>query len=203
MKKSTLILSIATASFLFSCEMDGQTGDRQPTDAAQERTEERLETREDRLTGLQDDADDLIETASANMLKVDLSQHATENATTEEVRGFASEVASFNSQAQENLRSLAQEKDITLPRAMDEDKRDRVSDVRERTGEEYDQEYLDEIVNTYDEDIDRMERLAEEAEDTDIRNWAANYLTTAREHKERAEQLQERFNGGQDMDLFE
>jgi putative membrane protein len=208
MKKKTLLFALAGSMMIFGCETERRVADQSPTERAEERTEETLEDREDRIASLRDAADDLIESASTNLRDIEISRHASENAQNDQVRDFADRVVNDKMRINTQLQSLAADKGISLPQVMDENQREDVADLREQTEEEYDQEYLDMITSSFDDEIDRLEGLAEDSEDEEIRNWAQTSLHNLNQLKDEAERLQEHvveedtglFGGDQDDD---
>jgi putative membrane protein len=182
--------------FVFSCEQR-----RDSVQEAQDRTEDRLEARgqdrrgglQDRRSGLIDDSEHIINLASSSMFQVEAGQLAAQRAQNQEVKSFAQKMVEDHRSTQEQLRNLAQNKNISLPQQMGRDHMDRLNDIREEQGADFDEEYMDAMVSSHDEDLDRVENL-QESEDQNIRSFAQNALPGYRQHHEQAQQLEDRVN---------
>jgi putative membrane protein len=195
MKKTIQSTFIAAAALLmFSCENRGRTD---AVDQAQDQTEERLEARgDDQRGGMEmDDADQIINLASGNMFEVEAGRLAAERAQNAEVKKFGQMMVDEHTKAGEQLRTLAQNKNIVLPTQMGNDHRDELNDLREKQGAEFDREYMDAIVSAHDDDINRVEDL-QDSDDQDIRSFAQNLLPNLRKHHQQAQDLEDRVSDG-------
>lgn len=183
--------------FNVACDTGGSDG---PVEQAQDINQEREQV-EDK------DSKALTEAASTSMLSMELSRMAEERAVTPEVKEFASELSKEHSEVKQELEGVAQRKQIALPQDVSDDHRDKIENVSEKTGLDFDKEYIDEMISAHKDKIDDFENLSRESEDPEIREFAINTLPKLRMQLENAErvesQLQERDDSRADDGLFE
>jgi putative membrane protein len=185
MEKLIKLFCISGLIFLYSCE---QPGRQDTTDRAEEINEERFEDRDE----LQDASEFAVEASAVNMMEIELGNLAAERATSQEVRNFAQKIVNDHNQAQERLRAIAQRKNIALPEDLPQDRRDKIEDFREKSGNEFDKDYMDFIVDKHQDEINDYEDAADNLDDNEIKQYANETLPNLREHREEAERIQER-----------
>lgn len=205
MKRRFLILPALCMGLLFSsCDNDRRTAQGEGYEQT-EQTEEGLandteygvETERTSAAGnLEEDTRDFVEeAASSSMMEVELAQLAQQNAQSQEVKDYAQMIENDHSQANERLRTIAQQKNITLPAGMKDDHRSEIDDLRDKTGQEFDQEYMDKMVSEHEDDISKFEDMREDVQDPDLQSWIDNTLTTLRQHRDEAERIKESVGG--------
>ena len=96
-----------------------------------------------------------------------------------------------HTQANNELKALAQQKNITLPTVMGDEYQRKYDNLKDKTGAEFDKEYMDLMVKDHKEDIDEFEDMAEEGKDPEIKAWASSKVPTLRQHLQEAERVQE------------
>jgi putative membrane protein len=169
---------------LVSCGQQAKQED--PKDAAAEQNEEKFDD-----SDKEKDTNFAIDAADGGMLEVELGKLAQQKASSAEVKKFAQMMVDDHSKANDELKALAQQKNISLPASLSEKNQDRVKNMQEKTGADFDKEYMDFMVNDHEEDIDAFEDEAENGKDAEIKSWAAGKVTTLRHHLEMAKATQE------------
>jgi putative membrane protein len=89
------------------------------------------------------------------------------------------------------LKALAQKKNITLPTTMGDDHKRKYENLQEKTGPDFDKEYMDLMVKDHKENIREFEEQVEDGSDLEIKEWASSKLPTLRNHLEEAERVHE------------
>lgn len=186
MKKLNLIAIFSALFLVYSCDNNPNRQD--SAEIAEERNEERLADRDE----LQDDSDFVVEAASGSMMEVELGQLAAQKASSQEVKNFAQKMVNDHSKANERLRQIAQQKNIALPEGLADEHKKHVDDLREKSGHEFDKDYMDLMVEDHEEDVEKFEEASEDLNDSDLRSWVNETLPTLRQHKEEAKQIHER-----------
>ena len=182
MKKSILyFLMMAVVFTTVSC--GGGRDD--STEIAEEQNEETLTNKED------DAADFAVEAADAGLMEVELGTLALTKASSPEVKSFAQMVVDDHTKANNELKALAQQKNISLPMAMGNEHQRKVENLTEKTAAEFDKEYIDLMVRDHKDVIDEFEDEAEDGNDTEIKAWASSKVATLRRHLQEAERIQE------------
>ena len=129
--------------------------------------------------------------ADAGLMEVELGRLAWTKASSSEVKSFAQLMVDDHTKANNELKALAQQKNITLPIAMSNERQKKVENFAEKTGSEFDREYIDLMVREHKEAIDEFEDQAEEGNDAELKSWASSKVSTLRHHLQEAERIQE------------
>ena len=96
-----------------------------------------------------------------------------------------------HTKANNELKSIAQQKNITLPTVMSNENQRKYDKLNEKTGAEFDKEYMDLMVKEHKDDIDDFEDQAQENENSELKSWASTKLPTLKQHLQEAERIQE------------
>ncbi len=186
MKKfATTSLIISALFFGFGCNQ--QEG---AVEEAQETNEQAFED-----TDMEETQDDLSEfmtkAASGGMMEVELGNLAQQKGQHADVKSFGKMMVDDHTKANNDLKNLAGQKGIVLPDSMGEDHMDRVTELREKTGADFDKAYMDLMVEDHEEDVSLFENAANNLEDADVKTFANSTLTVLRQHHERAKQIKD------------
>ena len=173
-----LALSVASVS----C---GNESRHDSTEMAEDQNEERLGDRDD------DDAEFAVEAADGGLMDVKLGTLALTKASSPQVKQFAQMVVDEHTKANNELKSLAQQKNISLPTVMGNEHQREYDNLSEKTGSDFDKAYMDLMVKDHKEDIKEFEEQAEEGEDPEIKAWASSKVPTLQKHLQQAETIQE------------
>jgi putative membrane protein len=126
--------------------------------------------------------------AQGGMAEVQLGQLATEKAQSDDVKKFGQRMVDDHSKANDQLKSLASQKSVTLPtdlNAKDKALKDRLSKL---SGAQFDHAYMQAMVKDHKEDIAEFQKEANRGKDSDVKNWASQTLPTLQDHLKMAEQ---------------
>ncbi len=201
MKRITYTVAILLSlNFLIACnntptnnENTSNTANADSTSGMmqEDSVEKSQEVNEDKK--INDDISEFVTmTASDGMMEVELSKIAASKATSAEVKSFANQMIKDHTKANEELKSLADKKQITLPTSMSDDNKDAIEKVAKKTGKEFDQEYIDQMVEAHKKDVEAFDKASRDSKDNDIKEWAAKTLPTLRDHLGMAEKLDEK-----------
>jgi len=182
MKKRILCLLISGLIFTFVSCGDGR---QDSTEMAEDVNEETVDNKTD------DDAEFAVEAADGGLLEVELGTVALTKASSPEVKKFAQMMVDDHSKANNELKSLAQQKNITLPTVMGNESQRKFENCQQKTGAEFDKEYIDLMVNDHKEVIDEFEDQAGEGNDAELKSWASSKLSAMRNHLQEAQRIQE------------
>lgn len=116
--------------------------------------------------------------AKSGMKEVMVSEAALLHLTSASVKEFAQMMITHHTKANEELRSLALAKGVTLP-----PKEDKVAKKWRENTKDVDDEYLKEMVDDHEDAIDLFEDASKSA-DSDIAAFAQKTLPTLRSHLE-------------------
>lgn len=140
------------------------------------------------------DADFAIEAADGGLMEVQLGKIALKNAADQGVKDFGQMMVDDHSKANEELKAIAKQKNITLPPAPGEKNIQHIKDLNAKMGSEFDTDYIDMMVEDHEKDINLFERAAKSAEDADIKAFAAKTLPVLRQHLAAAKTLKDQLD---------
>jgi putative membrane protein len=139
----------------------------------------------------EDDADFAVEAASGGMMEVQLGTLALSKATSPDVKSFAQMMVDDHTKANNELKTLAQQKNITLPATLDDEHQRKFDNLNEKTGEDFDKDYIDLMVKDHKEDVRKFEDEGKDGKDADLKSWASGKVATLRHHLEEAQRIQD------------
>lgn len=138
------------------------------------------------------DNDFFKDAATSGMLEVESSQLALERAQSEQVRDFARMMIEDHTEANAELRLMASQKNVELPKQMGKRNRGLVEELRQTSGRDFDRAYMQAQVAAHQETITRYEAAAKNSNDSDIQRMAQRTLPTLREHLHMAQRVSDR-----------
>ncbi len=133
-------------------------------------------------TSMKDDRDFVMEAANGGMMEVELGKYAAAHATSAKVKEFGNMMVTDHTKANDELKSIAASKNITIPATMDEDTQKKVTDLESKKGADFDKAYVDMMVDDHQEDIDKFKKEATDGNDADVKAFAAKTLPVLQKH---------------------
>src|SRR5690606_36934880 len=182
MKKLSYVIFTAAVFMLFACGETRTDNDRiesgREVSDAKDINDERLDSTLADNNGLfgRSDADFVVEAAANGMAELEAARLAADKATNTQVKEFAAMLVKDHEGVNASLKTLASGKGITLPTTVKDSEQRDLSDLREKSGADFDKEFMDMMVDLHQEDVNRLEKMADNAEDAQIRNFAASNL---------------------------
>lgn len=160
-------------------------GKKDSAEVAEDQNEETVDNNKE------DDAEFAVEAADAGMLEVQLGTLAVTKASSPQVKQYAQMMVDDHSKANEELKALAQTKNITLPATLSNESQRIYDNFKEKTAKGFDKEYIDQMVKDHREVIDEFEEESKQGNDPEIKSWASAKLVALQNHLQEAERLQE------------
>jgi len=142
-----------------------------------------------------DDQKFMKQAADGGMAEVELGQLAVEKAARPEVKKFGQRMVDDHGKANEQLKSIAGRKGVTLPSqpsAKNQAMKDKLSKL---AGEQFDNAYMAEMLKDHQKDVAEFRRESESAKDPDVKNFAAQTLPTLQDHLKQAQSLAPKNSG--------
>lgn len=138
-----------------------------------------------------DDKDFMEEAAIGGLMEVEMGRYAQQNAQSSRVKNFGAMMVRDHSKANDELKALAANKNITLPTVLDDKHMEMVNDLKEKRGAEFDKEYMQEMVDDHEKDVDKFKKQAENGSDSDIKAFAAKTLPVLLMHQDSAKNIRD------------
>jgi len=124
----------------------------------------------------------LTDAALGGMMEVELGRWAAQKGTSEGVKQFGRRMVDDHSKANTELASLATNKGITLPTALDEKHQAEVLKITRLQGADFERAYIKMMLSDHKKDVSEFEKQSTKAADADIKTFAGTTLPTLKEH---------------------
>ncbi|WP_439557419.1 DUF4142 domain-containing protein [Dyadobacter sp.] len=185
MKIASAIMSLATVAMLWGCgSKSTETTD--TTDFADSTNEAMAEgaATDSASAVAEDDAEFAVEAANGGMAEVALSKIAEEKATDPKVKSFAKQMITDHTKANDELKTLAMSKNITLPAAPNEEKQKAAADLGKKTGSDFDKAYIAQMKKDHDATVKLFEDAQKEVKDAELKAFIDKTLPVIKAHAE-------------------
>ena len=186
--KKIMFNGILAATFCFwmiACDSPN-TAKEDSIEIAEEQNEEKLASDD-----AEDDADFMVKAASGGMLEVELGKIALEKASSPQVKKFAQQMVDDHTKANEELKALAAKKNITLPSTPGDEAQEHINDLAKYSGVKFDKEYMELMNKDHQEDLDLFSEAANDAEDPEVKAFAAKTLPVLKNHHQMVDQVED------------
>ncbi|HXR80973.1 MAG TPA: DUF4142 domain-containing protein, partial [Saprospiraceae bacterium] len=102
---------------------------------------------------------------------------------------FGSMMVHDHSAANEKVKALAAQRNVTLPAAVSEESQKDIKDCSAKTGKDFDKAYMTAMVKKHEATIDMFEKAANDSKDSDVKTFINNTLPKVREHLDSAKAI--------------
>jgi len=129
----------------------------------------------------------VMEAARGGLAEVELGQLASQKAQSDQVKQFAQRMVQDHSKANDELKTIAQQKNITLPtdlESKDKSLRDRLQKL---SGAEFDRAYMQAMLTDHRKDVNDFRKESQSGKDPEVKSFAAKTLPTLEEHLQLAQ----------------
>lgn len=180
-----IALNVLLAASLFTAVACNETKKDDSTEVAEDQNEAKFNDR------MEDDTEFAVAAADGGMLEVELGKLAQKNGMSTVVKDFGKMMETDHTKANDELKNLAQAKNITLPTMMSNDSQKTYDDLAAKTGKDFDKDYADHMVKDHKKDIDKFKEEAQDGKNADLKAWAAEKVPTLEMHLQKAEAMQD------------
>ncbi|MBB1286023.1 DUF4142 domain-containing protein [Flavisolibacter sp. BT320] len=183
---------IATVGLFFLIACSNDAGDKNNSvEVAEEKNEQRADSL-DRGDDMEDDTEFLVESASGGLMEVQLGEYASQNAVSADVKAFGQRMVTDHGKANEELKAMAAAKNIALPANPGTEHQNHITDLRQKTGADFDKAYMRMMVDDHKEDIEDFEEAAKNAKDPEIKAFAAKHVPILQQHLQQAQTIHDK-----------
>ena len=135
------------------------------------------------------DQDFVKEASSGGLMEVELGKYAQQHAMNARVKNFGAMMVRDHTKANEELKSIAATKNMTLPSTMEDKHREMMSDIQKKTGGDFDKAYIKEMVDDHEKDVDKFKKQAEKGVDPELKTFASKTLPVLLMHQDSAKKI--------------
>jgi putative membrane protein len=202
MKKWSLFLMIAASTWAFQSCTNNNDAVKNANEANEEKQDTANATRDTAAAAAttpatttttpvnEADSKFMVEAASGGMMEVQLGQLAQEKAQNQRVKDFGAMMVRDHSKANDELKTLAASKNVTLPAAPGDQQQKHIDNLRKKTGADFDKAYIKMMIDDHKDDIDKFEKTANKGTDPDVKSWASKTLPVLRTHLDSAKAVE-------------
>ncbi|ANH81898.1 hypothetical protein A8C56_13760 [Niabella ginsenosidivorans] len=157
--------------------------------AANETLFDKSDTANPSMRILEKDADFAMTAINGGIMEIQLGQLAQNNARAQSVRDFGLRMIRDHSGANNEILTLARQKNISLTTALGDDKKKKYNELRSLEGERFDKKYMSWMVTDHMKGINEFRQYVSGGADQDLVQWALAKLPVWELHLRYARQV--------------
>ena len=127
--------------------------------------------------------------ARDGMAEVELGRLASEKASNDQVKQFAQRMVDDHGKANDELKKLAADKNITLPSETDAKHKATIDRLSKLSGEAFDKAYTQEMVAGHKKAVSAFKNESKSGKDAEVKAWAAKTLPTLEDHFKKIQEV--------------
>lgn len=136
--------------------------------------------------------DTFVQTAAiSGMFEIQSSQLALQNAGDDQIKQFAQMMIADHQKAADELKAVAQQKNLQLPQELDRRHASILRRLEGRSGGAFDKTYASAQLNGHRDAVRLFRSYARDGSDPEFKQWAQTTLPMLEEHLRRAETIQD------------
>lgn len=135
--------------------------------------------------------------AQGGMAEVKLGSLAKDHAKSQSVKDFGQRMVDDHTKANEELKSLAAKKNVTLPTDVDAKDQAIYDRLAKLNGAAFDKAYMRDMVTDHRKDVSEFRHEAASGKDPDVKAWAGKTVTTLEDHLKAAQECEQKVRSGQ------
>lgn len=178
-------LFVSAIMFAASCNPRNNGENKDSKEAAEDVNDDKFSNDEEK------DADFAVKAADGGMLEVKLGELAQTKGMSKQVKDLGRMMVEDHSKANEELKAVAQSKNITLPTTMSDDCQRIYDKIASKDGKDFDEAFTDHMVKDHKKDLDAFKKEADKGNDPDIRQWASGKVPTLEHHLDMAKSAED------------
>jgi putative membrane protein len=138
----------------------------------------------------------VMKAAQGGMAEVELGNLAKEKAQSDQVKQFAQRMVDDHGKANKELKSIAQQKGITLPTSLPAKEQKTKDKLSSLSGEQFDHAYMQHMLMDHKKDVAEFKKASTTCKDNDIKEFAGKTLPTLQDHLKEAQQIAPKQSAG-------
>jgi putative membrane protein len=191
MKKNRFFLFVGVC-LLAACGENNNKDDKDSVEKADSANEAKLDNAPAKIAD-QESVDFMMWAANTTMTEVAYAEAAKTKASRKEIKDIAATIEKDHKALHEQIKTLAQQKNITLPASLSDESRKDIDKLGEKTGNEYDKAFIKKLIDDHQDCIKRYERAANRTEDAEIQTFASQTLPGLRMHLDSAKAIEKKY----------
>jgi len=140
--------------------------------------------------GASADASFMKTLAMGGMAEVEAGKLAKTKASNQDVKDFADKMVSDHSKNNEQLKTLAKQKQVDLPTSVDADHVAEKAKLEKASGADFDAQYMDGQVKDHQQTVQLLQHEVDSGQDASVRAFAQETLLVVQHHLKIAKEIQ-------------
>lgn len=137
-----------------------------------------------------------MKAGQANFAEVELGKLALQTSMNDAVKKFAQMMVDDHGKALDELKGIAEKKNITLPSELDTEHKKLSDRLSKLSGAEFDRAYIQAMVDGHKKVVADVRKESQSGSDPDLKAWAAKVLPTVEAHLKQAETINKGLHSG-------
>jgi putative membrane protein len=137
-----------------------------------------------------------MKAAQGGMAEVRLGQLAAQKAGNPDVKAFGQQMVDDHSKANDQLKSVAAQENMTLPTTPDSKDQALYNKLQGLSGADFDKLYVKSMVKDHQEDVKEFQKEADKGKDPQIKNFASQTLPVLQQHLSKIQSIESNLAGG-------
>jgi putative membrane protein len=194
MKRILLVLITTTFVIFESCN-NASTDSKEKADSINDTHAVAADTSQSipaAISVSENDARFAVDAANGGMAEVELGKLAQSSGSSEEVKAFGQMMITDHSRANEELKAIAQSKNIALPDSVGGDERKMINNLSKKSGKDFDKSYIKAMTEDHKKDIKLFEDAEKSLKDSTLKQFASDKLPTLRKHLSHVEGIKQK-----------
>lgn len=187
-RNAFLVIGLIASSFI-SCKEASKQED------TMEVVEEQNEVQLEENNTQKEEANFFVDIAEMDLIEIETAKLATEKATNVEVKKYAEMLVTHHTKSSAELKNLADGRQLSLPTSLTDKGKDVYNKLNEKSGQDFDKEFIDTMIDDHEKTIRKMEDASEDNDnDQNVKVWASNKITSLTSHLQQAKMIKEKLD---------
>ena len=180
--KAAVFVSFVTGSSLAAAQTPGASQPKPSSGTPKPTAGEQKPSSATQKPGASADARFMRQAALSSMAEVEHGRLAAQNASSADVKQFAQRMVDDHSKANDELKTLASQKQVTLPTELDQKHRAMQDKLSKLQGAAFDKAYMAHMVTAHQQAVTLFQQESKGGKDPEAKSWAQKTLPTLQEH---------------------
>ncbi len=129
----------------------------------------------------------VMNAAKGGMAEVELGNLAADKGTSDDVKKFGQRMATDHGKANDEIKVLAQQKNISVPYDIDPKEKALKDRLMKLSGDAFDRAYMQAMLADHRKDVNEFRMEANAGKDPEVKAWAKKTLPTLQDHLKMAQ----------------
>jgi putative membrane protein len=132
----------------------------------------------------------VMKAAMGGMMEVQAANIALKNSTNDRIKNFASMMVRDHTNANNELKSFASSRGLTIPEdSLNAKNKSHIDAMNKMQGKAFDKHYMNMMLNDHKTDVSEFKKQSTSANDADLKAWAGKTLPTLQMHLDSAQAI--------------